>query len=359
MKTALINTYSYDNIGDAAIYTALTQLLKGHSIVSALKDEKGRTPRGMAESNDLSQCDNYISVGGDIFNNARPWFITKNFLQNLQQLNKHPKSTMLFGQSIPASCDGLALKLLSHQLKKLGAVVVRDQQSFQLLKKQGVNCSLSYDTAFILNGSNAAVKYAAEILTSMEVNRSAIISLREFNALYPADNASFIRNIVLLCKQLSARKYQPVLVIQSNVSKLDTDRLIANSIKQQCPIVKILDLFEYADTFPAWELLQAILKTSRLIIAVRYHTAVLALAAGRTPFNLFYSNKGADLSLRLGIPGCHVDQFNPYNSITHIEQTGYEVFDPTALVESVYESFYKGLDHCQTAYSLRKNYEHA
>jgi polysaccharide pyruvyl transferase WcaK-like protein len=357
MKVGLINTYSYNNIGDAAIYAALSKLLEGYSVYSTLKDKTGQIPKGLQESNELTKLDKYISVGGDIFNNSRPWFITKKFLQNLHQLNKSPKATMLFGQSIPASCNGLALKLLSHQLKKLGAVVVRDQKSYQLLKKQGVNCSLSYDTAFILNCSHSAVNYAAEILTSMQVTRSAVISLREFNALYPVDNESFIRNITVLCKRLSQHNYQPVLVIQSNVSELDTDRLIANAIKQQCREVKILDLFEYSKLFPTWELLQAILKISRLIIAVRYHTAVLALAAGRTPFNLFYSNKGADLTHRLGIPGCHIEQFNPYNSFARIEQTGYKTFDSSPLVESVYDSFYQGFERCHLQDSLGENHE--
>ncbi len=359
MKTGLINTYSYDNIGDAAIYAALTKLLKGHQVYSTLKDAQGQTPEGMQDSTDLSQCERYISVGGDIFNNSRSWFITKNFLKNLQQLNMSPRSTMLFGQSIPASCNRMGLKLLSHQLKKLGAVVVRDQQSHQLLTQQGVECSLSYDTAFILQYSAAAVNHAKDILSSMNITKGAVISLREFNSLYPVDNELFIRNIATLCEQLTERDYQPILVIQSKVSELDTDRLVANTIKELCPKVKILDLFDYSTTVPSWELLQALLKISSLIIAVRYHTAVLALAAGRVPFNLFYSNKGADLSIRLGIPGCHVEQFHPHHSLDYIERTVNERFDTSPLIKSIHDNFSLGLERCNAQYALRNSYERA
>ena len=359
MNIGLINTYSYSNIGDAAIYSALLQMLKEHKVYSTLKQETEQTPLAIEYSQNISHCDRYISVGGDIFNNARSWFITRNFLHNLQQLKISPKNTFLFGQSIPASCQGFALKYLSHQLKQLSSVVVRDQQSYQLLTKKGINCSLSYDTAFILNCSQTAIQFAQGILTSLQVSRSAVISLREFNHLYPVDNKQFIRNMVSLCKQLKENGYQAVLLIQSKVSDLDSDWLIANEIKQQCPDVKVLDLFKYATTIPTWELLQAILKIAKVIIAVRYHTAVLALATGRTPFNLFYSNKGADLGLRLGIPSCHVEQFNPKQSFALIQRSGQKAFDNRAIVKSVQYNFHKGLNLCHIQNSMRNTYEHA
>jgi len=360
MNIGLINTYSYNNIGDAAIYAALSQLLEDYPVYSTLKNKSGDAAKTIQYRKNLSGCDSYISVGGDIFNNTRPWLLTRNFLKNLKQLRLSPKTTFLFGQSIPSSCSGIALKLLSTHLKQLGTVVVRDQQSYNTLSSLGVKCSLSYDTAFILSTSNKAIKTAAEILTKLRAPRSAVISIREFNDLYPVDNALFIRNISLLCKQLKEHKYQPVLLIQSNVSKHDTDRHIANAIKQQCPEAKILDLFEYSTLMPSWELLQAILMISRLIVAVRYHTAVLALAAGRTPFNLFYSNKGADLSNRLNIPGCHVDQFTPSRYLTRIEQTGHTIFNPKPMRTSIQSNFQKGMDRCHFNYSAaEEHYEHA
>jgi len=359
MNIGLINTYSYNNIGDAAIYTALSQLLNNNSVYSTLEDPTAQAPSAIHYRESLSNCEAYISVGGDIFNNSRPWFITRNFLQNLQQLGKYPSSTVLFGQSIPSSCTGLSLNLLSKQLKQLSGVVLRDQQSYNTLSNQGINCSLSYDSAFILSPSNRAIKMAAEILTQLEAPRSAVISLREFNDLYPVDNDFFIKNIASLCKQLKQNNYQPVLLIQSHVSPHDTDQHTAIAIQQHCPEAKILNLFDYPSDIANWELLQAILKVSRLIIAVRYHTAVLALAAGRTPFNLFYSNKGADLSNRLGIAGCHVEQFNPAQFMTRIEQSGHKVFNPQPMIHSIQSTFQKSLEGFRCNNSKVDCYEHA
>ena len=348
MNIGLINTYSYDNIGDAAIYAALSNMLAEHSLFSTLPHTT-RTHNAINFAKDLNQCTQFISVGGDIFNNTRPHFITRQFLSNLQQLKKAPKSTFSFGQSIPASCHGLALKLLTHQLKKLASVTVRDQQSYQLLTQQDVNCTLSYDSAFILDCSQQAQKTAAELLNQLHANRSALISLREFNALYPVDNAHFARNMVILCRQLRLRDYQPVLLIQSNVSALDSDLVLAKEIQQHCPQVKILDVRAHSTaTLPAWELLQALLKVTHLIVAVRYHTAVLALAAGRVPFNLFYSNKGADLSLRLGIPGCHVEHFRLAELSAYIEHTGSQKFSAQSIKATVKRDFYANLKQAES-----------
>jgi len=359
MNIGLINTYSYNNIGDAAIYAALSQLLKQYSVFSTLQENNNYRANQFEYKKNISQCDAFVSVGGDIFNNTRPWLLTRNYLNNIKQLSHSPQTTFLFGQSIPASCHGLALKLLCRQFKQLASVVVRDQQSYNALTNLGVPCSLSYDTAFILSPSKRAIKMAAEILTQLKAPRSAVISIREFNPLYPVDNTQFIKKISFLCSLFRERNYQPVLLIQSHVSMHDTDRTIAHAIKQQCPEVKILDLFEYSSLLPSWELLQAILMISRLVVAVRYHTAILALAAGRTPFNLFYSNKGADLSSRLGIPGCHIEQFNPARSFNRIEQTGHKIFNPQPMINSIHSSFNRGLDRCHFNSSLEGCYEHA
>lgn len=358
MKVGLSNTYSYNNIGDAAIYSALAKLLIGHQLYSVLQQHSGQSTNNIQYANSLNHCDRFISVGGDIFNNARPWFLTRNFLSNLKQLNTAPQSTSLFGQSIPASCSGLSLKLLARQLKKLAAVTVRDQHSYRQLTELGVNCSLSYDTAFTLQCSEQAVSYAAELLASMQIHHCVVISVREFNHLYDSNNQRFCRTISKLCHQLIKHHYQPLLVIQSHVSELDTDWHIAKAIKQQCSGIKILDLVNHQSQFENWEMLQAILKIAQIIVAVRYHTAVLALAAGRVPFNLYYSSKGADLSQRLAIPGCHVDLFQPEQLFNLIEKTGTKHFDSQVIREQVKNDFLTAFNHCLPEVAIKDlNYE--
>ncbi len=346
MKFGLINTYSYNNVGDAAIYAALSKMLDGHEVYSTLLDNQPVAQGRMAYSTSLQHCDGFVSVGGDIFNNSRPWFITKNFLNNLAQLKKNPEATFLFGQSIPRSCRGLALGLLCDRLKQINSVTVRDQESFDLLTSRGVDCRLSYDSAFVLECSHDAVKLGIDILAALHAENSAVISLREFNPLYPVDNKNFVNNIAKLCRLLSVRHYQPVLVIQSSVSSMDSDWVIANAIRELCPEAKILDLVKYESKFPSWELLQAILKIAPLAVAVRYHTAVLAMAAGRTPYNLYYSNKGEDLSKRLGIPGGPISNFNPDREIDLIIKNDRLSFNSEPVRQQVKTDFDMALTKC-------------
>lgn len=352
MKFGLINTYSYNNVGDAAIYAALTKMLSHHEVYTTLVGPDGSLPDGMRHQEDLSGCDGFVSVGGDIFNNARPWSITRNFLKNLGQLKKAPDTTLLFGQSIPASCRGLSLKLLAEGLKKINSVTVRDQESYELLKDLGVHCRLSFDSAFVLKCSEEAVKFAHEILESIDAPYSAVISLREFNSLYPVDNQQFVEDIAVLSQQLLKKKYQPVLLIQSSVSEMDSDWVIAKAIRERCPDIKILDLVNYSSKLPSWELLQAVLQVARVIVAVRYHTAVLALAAGRTPYNLYYSNKGADLSHRLGIQGGDIKYFNPTGEIDLIVKSGLLPFDANLVRNRVQSDFMWALDKVSAQHQL-------
>ncbi|GAB6140816.1 hypothetical protein JCM14076_15450 [Methylosoma difficile] len=360
MKIGLINTHSYNNVGDAATYAALAQLLNGHEVYANLMEAQAPIPSGIHNQRNLNQCDSFVSVGGDVFNNTRPWFVTKKFLNNLNLLGKKPNTTFLFGQSIPASCNGPSLKLLASQLKRINSVTVRDQQSYKKLSEMGVNCKLSFDTSFVLQCSAEAERQADIVLENLEATRSAVISLREFNSLYPANNEIFVRNIGKLCRKLLEYDYQPVLLIQSKVSEKESDWVVAKAIMELCPGAKVLDLLAYQSTVPSWELLQAVLKKAGLIVAVRYHTAILALAAGRVPYNLYYSNKGADLCERLKIPGGFIGNFNPDYEFSAITNTCSKSFNAEPIRRCLANDFKEALDNCSAYfYALNKHHEFA
>jgi polysaccharide pyruvyl transferase WcaK-like protein len=326
MKVGLINTYSTHNVGDSAIYSALSGLLQDHQVIASFKEDNPRTLGNIEIVPEVQDCDAYVSVGGDIFNNARPKLITRQFLTNLQQLDKNNRATFLFGQSIPDSCQGLSFKLLCNRLKRLSAVTVRDHYSHDRLVEGGViDAHLSYDAAFTLQCSQPSIKHAQAKLEKLEIDadKSCMISLRGFNAMYPHDEDEFINQISILCQRLIKDNLQPVLLIQSQVSSHDSDLLVAEKIIKRVKGTKVINIFEHIELFQDWEMLQAFLSLSHSIVAVRYHTAVLALATGRVPFNLFYSNKGRDLSDRFNMPGCSVSDFRCdkfYDQIRSIEK---------------------------------------
>lgn len=154
MRIGLINAYSTLNLGDAAIYSAFRKLLPGVDLVGCVQDERPDPTLGVTFLPERPRnCEAYISVGGDIFNNSREWFVTKAFLMNLAELRHSARHTFLFGQSIPRSCHGLSFFLLQRYFKRLAAVCVRDAESHQRLCAAGVPARLSFDIAFVLESS--------------------------------------------------------------------------------------------------------------------------------------------------------------------------------------------------------------
>ncbi len=337
----LINTYSTLNIGDSAIYSALASLATNAHLIGQFQDAEPEYTPGVQIHKQLEPCDAYISVGGDIFNNAREHLVTQTFLKNLHQLMRSPRNTMLFGQSIPRSCHGLSFRALAFGLRRLAAVCVRDAESHQRLKQAGVEALLSYDTAFSLTVSDAAQAEVRQACQQLDIalEQAVLISLRGFDGMYTHDNAAFQRHLVTLCQRLTQRGHQPVLLIQARAYGADNDLNIADQIQQQAPQARIFNPFAIPSACANWELVMAALALCRTSIAIRYHTAVLSLATGRMPFNLYYSNKGQDLSVRLGIPGCNLNQFDPDTQLATIEATASQTFDHATLRQQVLQDF--------------------
>ncbi|NJM76699.1 MAG: hypothetical protein HC852_14045 [Acaryochloridaceae cyanobacterium RU_4_10] len=337
----LINTYSTLNIGDSAIYSALASMTPNAQVFAQVQDVEPEYTPNLQLLDPLPTCDAYISVGGDIFNNAREGFITKAFLKNLYQLTRSPKQTFVFGQSIPRSCHGLSFQALTWCLRRLAAVCVRDVESYQRLTKAGVSAILSYDSAFVLEVTKQAKREAQDIFQALDVvsNLVTLISLRTFDAMYAHDNQRFAQQLVGLCRNLLARGEQPVLLIQSRAYGSDNDLEMAAAIVTQVPQVKIFNPFLATTTLSRWQLVMGALAIARQIVAIRYHTAVLALASGRVPFNLYYSNKGRDLTERLKIPGCNLAHFDPEIHLAPILQTAQQSFGHEAIRHQVQQNF--------------------
>jgi polysaccharide pyruvyl transferase WcaK-like protein len=280
-------------------------------------------------------------VGGDIFNNSREWFITKAFLLNLAELARHPRRTVLFGQSIPRSCHGLSFFALCQGLRRLAAVCVRDAESHRRLRQAGVDARLSFDTAFVLQSSAAAHRAAADLFRSLDLDpaRAAVLSVRAFDSMYTHDNQRFGQRMAALCRGLLQAGLTPVVLIQSRAYGADNDLAVAHSIQAQAPGTAILDPFLGDPAVPSWQLAMAVFSLAHRVIAVRYHTAVLSLAAGKVPYHLHYSNKGRDLCERLQLPGGDLGRLDPARTLDAILATPPGGFDHQAIRDQVRRDF--------------------
>jgi polysaccharide pyruvyl transferase WcaK-like protein len=266
--------------------------------------------------------------------------VTRSFVRNVVDLARRPRQTISFGQTVPSSCRGLALELLARTLRRVACVVVRDEESRSLLAAKGVDAKLSWDIAFTTDTTSSARERAARLLANSRLRpeHTVLVSVRPFDAMYPGDQERFERQIEALAARLMARGHDVGLIIQSDVAVWDTDRAAAARIEARDPRIKVVDcLADTADPDPVATLL-ALMELANIVVGIRYHTTVLRLAAGRQPFNLYYSRKGADLQRRLGLAGAPIGS-GLEELACEIERTADRSFDAAAIRRDVRDHF--------------------
>lgn len=339
MPIGLLNLYSTRNLGDAAIYASLAQMSPDATALGTLEEDQSTPIAGFGKSKNLQGCKAFVSVGGDIFNNARPSFITRRFLSNIGELKRNPKRTMVFGQSLPRSCRGLSFKILSHTLKQLSSVTIRDEESYGRLKGAGVNVQLSYDTAFVLQPDDVANAMADEHLSKLglEPSKTALISLRNESSMYAKTNGE--KQLLDIAQKLLERGHHVGLLVQADGDASDSDRQMALRIKLACPRAVIVDPFSFKGSVDPWKLFVGILSIANIVVAVRYHAAVLRLISGRSAYVLHYSNKGSDLCKRLSIEGSELGLEPASELIRKIENSARSGFEVAPIAAHVRDSF--------------------
>ena len=75
------------------------------------------------------------------------------------------------------------------------------------------------------------------------------------------------------------------------------------------------------------------------MIGVRYHTSIFRLMSGKMPFNLYYSNKGEDLSQRLNVPGAAIEDFSVEEHFQSILNSANQHFDVDVIAKQVTTDF--------------------
>jgi polysaccharide pyruvyl transferase WcaK-like protein len=349
MTLRLINAYTSDNLGDAAIYETLTQLAGPLGTSSALSPEKARNVRGLQGAD--APVTAMVSVGGDIFNNARPRLVTRRFLELVQELRaQDPARSFVFGQGLPSSCRGLSLQWLAAAMKRLSSVMVRDTLSHSRLRAAGVQTELGFDTAFAYRiGVEAAPAGMALMMQAdLAPERAVLFSVREFDAMYPHDGALFEARMAMLIADLAARGHQPAVIIQAQAGGADADHAVVRRLQTVCPELKVLNPFAVASLgHHPLDALVGALGLAAGVVAVRYHTAVLRMIHGRAPFNLYYSSKGRDLVERLGTPGMSLGAFDPKAALLALEASMQKDWNVGPVAATVRQQFGHALAKAQ------------
>lgn len=342
-KLGLVNVYSTNNIGDAAIYASFSQMAREFDVY--WPDNTTELAEHLAQAvlpfEDQIELNAKMSVGGDIFNNGRERFITKTFLKNLAQLVQSRKTTGLFGQSIPRSCHGMSFKLLCMVLKKLPAVTVRDLESHQRLLKADVKARLSFDSVLGISPEQVWLEETKNSLIGLDhdLKKMALISLRPFDRMYRYNTADCLKMLTKLCRKFEYYGYHPTVLHHAQVDPRDGDAQMIAVLKESIPELRVIDPFTTNTKLLPWQYGFAATALAEVVIGIRYHTSIFRMAAGKMPYNLYYSNKGEDLCKRLKVPGMAIDQFNASVNIEKVLETADLTFDASHYAECVRQDF--------------------
>lgn len=338
----LLNPSSTRSLGNGAIYSAIGQLSPDGQVLALLGDaEASRIPR-LRPARDLARCDVLVAVDDETHHDLeRPQHAGAHD-DTLQHLTSRPARTFAFGHSLRgAALQGAPFE---HALKALGtlsSVVVRDRDSAERLIERGVAAELGYDPAFVLQPTLAfeAAAGLAFARAGLVAERTALIAVRDLDRDGVAPAASFAARVATLAVALRARGHQPALLIQTDLGPDRGDRAIAARVAVLLPDIPVIDCFATAGGVVGWPLLSGLLARARLVVAGRYHTAVLRLGAGRKPFILHAADDADDLAERLGLPQAAARSFDPDAIISELEMTAEQAFDPAPLRRDIEDRF--------------------
>jgi polysaccharide pyruvyl transferase WcaK-like protein len=244
--------------------------------------------------------------------------------------------------------------MLALALRRLSSVTVRDELSAARLRAMGVNARLSFDLAFAYQQRESATLAGQALFEASQVDprRAVLISVRGFDQLYPQDNTLFVARVAELAGRLRARGHQPAVVVQAQASGSDSDMGVLRQLRCVLPDLPVLNPFDLAASHHPVDAVMGALTQARAVVAVRYHTAVLRLLAGRGVYSLHYSIKGEDLARRLRLPGMALADFDPIRALPEIEATADRTFDAGPVQKHVLESFKASLGAARSGVSL-------
>ena len=343
MKLGLVSTCSTRNLGDAAIYAALAQLSPERRVHCALRERYPAIVRGLERNRHLDDCDAFISAGGDVFSDARPYRMTKRFVRSLLEIYLRSDRTVVFGQSVPVSCGRLSQRMLGSVFRRLQGVVVRDRGSHEFLKSIGVEAALSHDAAFVLRPRTDALEAAYGLLArhDLDPDRTALISLRVGSANGFPGVEGGDHDLLTIAAMLAERGHQPAFLMLSGCDAPGSDSGRAEAMRLNCGMegIPVIDPFAVRPPDAPCDVVIALLSLVNIAVAASYHAAILRLVSGRAPFVLYDDLTGCDLKERLGLPGQMRGSDTDAGLIAAIENSADVAFDPDPIARDVTDHF--------------------
>lgn len=292
MKKILISGYyGFGNFGDEAILRVLLDKLKDCEVTILTADpRKTFDTYGVHTvysfslehvAREIARCDVLISGGGSLLQNVTSnrslWY----YGSIIQMAQAFKKEVVIFAQGIGPVKGWFNKMLLKGWLKKANYISVRDEDSFNLLKKWKIpNVNLVCDPI-----------YSLEVSQPEKTNKIGI-QLRKFETL----TDELFDKIV---EQIRARYYDREIELLSLQDEMDVgiSRVFLHKLKTAEPKIKAkivhgLNTNQIIDRISQYD----------CMIAMRYHACLVATKFGVKTLAIAYDPKVKSLAEDAGIP---------------------------------------------------------
>jgi len=225
----------------------------------------------------VKEADLVILGGGGLFTDAESRRAPFIWSAQAKAALKLKKPLICYGQSVGPLKTLLGKHLTKKVFKKAKAIHVRDQASADLLSSWNIEATVGTDPAF---------SWLLEQRRPIPKKPVILIALRTWPGFSPASWEPLLKEIKVFAKK---KKLKPILL------PMDTN----NAAEIQALKTTKLEIFEANSALQAFEGIQK----ATLVVSMRLHGNIFALAA-RTPFiALSYSSKVTGLLSALKIKG--------------------------------------------------------
>ena len=302
MKKVLVSGYiGFNNFGDEAIFYTLSNHLKklgcDVSVLCSNKDivkEKYNVKTyGFKNLFEIfiaiTSCNILISGGGSLLQNKTSNFSLFYYLFIILTAKLFLKKTIIFAQGIEPINGKIQTFITKWILKTTDFISVRDENSYELLKKWNLKPNLLSDPIYSI---------IEDIKIKDNKEEEIIVQLRDFKNI----NQKFLKDLADALEENCSNKKISVFSFQDEIDE--------KPCKQFIELLKQKNIkANYIPNKPIKETIE-IVNNSKYMISTRLHGVLISHALNVKTFALIYDKKLETFAKELNIEAINLDSYN-------------------------------------------------
>jgi polysaccharide pyruvyl transferase CsaB len=264
---------------------------------------------------EMARSQLFISGGGSLLQDVTSWRSPLYYLALLRMAQKRHLRTIAFCQGVGPLRRGWIRRLTAATLRRLDMIVVRDQDSAQLLEKLGIPASSIYcaaDAVWLLEPTDAAEIQQAEGI-STDVATLGLF-LRALPGKTPAESAPLWSTLAADVDEFLRRHHaQAVFAPMQRPQDAAVGEMVMSRLSQPAR--------QITGSYPPAALL-GLTSAFSLVLGMRLHGLIFAARVGVPAVGLSYDPKVAAFCVQAGLlrpPS--VDTLQPGEILTALETT--------------------------------------